>query len=220
VACYLLLIKYPPIASKGCARANRVRQGTVGSSVLHQRIAPDSGCLSQDPGAGNGVVSVLDGDTIEVLHNNRAERIRLNGIDCPEIGQAPGTTAVPHSPKGITHVSHWRLDVTCSSAVQGESGFARPRDPSHTSRRCRTEGMNDTDAGIFDLYREKRPGGPPLRRAILPHQLAYAPAFSAVGTIRCERRGGCWYLPHAEGPGSHKMDDPNPAASDLRDPSS
>src|SRR5215472_6247890 len=26
------------------------------------------------------VVSVLDGDTIEVLHNNRAERIRLNGI--------------------------------------------------------------------------------------------------------------------------------------------
>jgi endonuclease YncB( thermonuclease family) len=29
------------------------------------------------------VVSVLDGDTIEVLHNNHAERIRLNGIDCP-----------------------------------------------------------------------------------------------------------------------------------------
>ena len=34
------------------------------------------------------VISVLDGDTIEVLHNNRAERIRLNGIDCPEKGQA------------------------------------------------------------------------------------------------------------------------------------
>jgi endonuclease YncB( thermonuclease family) len=34
------------------------------------------------------VVSVLDGDTIEVLHNTRAERIRLNGIDCPEKGQA------------------------------------------------------------------------------------------------------------------------------------
>ena len=34
------------------------------------------------------VVSILDGDTIEVLHNNRAERIRLNGIDCPEKGQA------------------------------------------------------------------------------------------------------------------------------------
>ena len=32
------------------------------------------------------VVSVLDGDTIEVLHNNYAERIRLNAIDCPEKG--------------------------------------------------------------------------------------------------------------------------------------
>src|SRR5262249_9813156 len=39
------------------------------------------------------VVSVLDGDTIEVLHNNRAERIRLNGIDCPEKGQAYGERA-------------------------------------------------------------------------------------------------------------------------------
>ena len=39
------------------------------------------------------VVSVLDGDTLEVLHNNKAERIRLNGIDCPEKGQAVGTRA-------------------------------------------------------------------------------------------------------------------------------
>jgi len=39
------------------------------------------------------VVSVLDGDTIEVLYNHRAERIRLNGIDCPEKGQAYGKKA-------------------------------------------------------------------------------------------------------------------------------
>ena len=39
------------------------------------------------------VVSVLDGDTIEVLYNNRAERIRLSGIDCPEKGQAYGKRA-------------------------------------------------------------------------------------------------------------------------------
>jgi len=39
------------------------------------------------------VVFVLDGDTIEVLHNNRAERIRLNGIDWPEKGQAYGQKA-------------------------------------------------------------------------------------------------------------------------------
>ena len=39
------------------------------------------------------VVSVLDGDTIEVLHNQHAERIRLSGIDCPEKGQAYGKRA-------------------------------------------------------------------------------------------------------------------------------
>ena len=39
------------------------------------------------------VLAVLDGDTIEVLHNTHAERIRLNGIDCPEKGQAYGKRA-------------------------------------------------------------------------------------------------------------------------------
>jgi endonuclease YncB( thermonuclease family) len=39
------------------------------------------------------VVSVLDGDTIEVLHNQHHERIRLSGIDCPEKGQAYGNNA-------------------------------------------------------------------------------------------------------------------------------
>ena len=34
------------------------------------------------------VVSVLDGDTIEVLHNRHPERIRRSGIDCLENGQA------------------------------------------------------------------------------------------------------------------------------------
>jgi micrococcal nuclease len=37
------------------------------------------------------VISVLDGDTIEVLHNQHPERIRLSGIDCPEKGQSFGT---------------------------------------------------------------------------------------------------------------------------------
>lgn len=39
------------------------------------------------------VVGVLDGDTIEVMHRDKAERVRLHGIDCPEKGQAYGTRA-------------------------------------------------------------------------------------------------------------------------------
>ena len=39
------------------------------------------------------VVRVLDGDTIEVLHNYHPERIRLSGIDYPEKGQAYGQRA-------------------------------------------------------------------------------------------------------------------------------
>jgi micrococcal nuclease len=39
------------------------------------------------------VVGISDGDTIRVLHNGRAERIRLNGIDCPELHQPFGARA-------------------------------------------------------------------------------------------------------------------------------
>jgi micrococcal nuclease len=39
------------------------------------------------------VISVEDGDTIVVLHGGRRETLRLNGIDCPELGQEFGTRA-------------------------------------------------------------------------------------------------------------------------------
>jgi len=39
------------------------------------------------------VVRILDGDTLEVLHNQAPERIGLSGIDCPEKGQLFGKRA-------------------------------------------------------------------------------------------------------------------------------
>jgi micrococcal nuclease len=39
------------------------------------------------------VVSVFDGDTLDVLHKQHPERIRLSGIDCPEKGQPYGHQA-------------------------------------------------------------------------------------------------------------------------------
>jgi len=39
------------------------------------------------------VLNVLDGDTIEILHNDLIYRIRLDGIDCPEKGQSYGSAS-------------------------------------------------------------------------------------------------------------------------------
>lgn len=39
------------------------------------------------------VVGVIDGDSIRVMRNGRAEQVRLHGIDCPEKGQAFGNKA-------------------------------------------------------------------------------------------------------------------------------
>ena len=53
-------------------------------------------CLTCAPalaGFTGPVVSVIDGDTIEVLHYTQPERVRLSGIDCPEKGQAFGNRA-------------------------------------------------------------------------------------------------------------------------------
>lgn len=39
------------------------------------------------------VVSVTDGDTLDISGPRGHQKVRLNGIDCPETGQAFGTTA-------------------------------------------------------------------------------------------------------------------------------
>lgn len=39
------------------------------------------------------VVGVIDGDSLRVMHNGQAEQVRLNGVDCPEKGQAFGQRA-------------------------------------------------------------------------------------------------------------------------------
>jgi endonuclease YncB( thermonuclease family) len=63
------------------------------------------------------VVSVLDGDTIEVLHNQRPERIRLSGIDCPEKGQAFGKRA-----KQATSELVFGKDVTLQTHGEEKDG--------------------------------------------------------------------------------------------------
>src|SRR5580765_3745203 len=82
------------------------------------------------------VVSALDGDTIEVLHNTRPERIRLSGIHCPEKGQPYGK----HLPARILErscpqarnvqsrrvsVANWSSGISLNSRPKWESRFQR-----------------------------------------------------------------------------------------------
>lgn len=53
------------------------------------------------------VVTVQDGSTIEVLHNGKTDRVRLQGIDCPEKSQPFGDKA-----RQITSELVFALEVT------------------------------------------------------------------------------------------------------------
>ena len=63
------------------------------------------------------VVSILDSDTIEVLHNTHPSRIRLNGIDCPEKTQAFGARA-----KQATSAFFFGRDVILQTHGQDKYG--------------------------------------------------------------------------------------------------
>lgn len=49
-------------------------------------------CVNAEVISGK-VIKVLDGDTIDILYNNKPTRIRFNGIDAPEKGQPHGQKA-------------------------------------------------------------------------------------------------------------------------------
>lgn len=63
------------------------------------------------------VVGVIDGDTIEVLHNQRPKRVRLYGIDCPEKRQAFGQRA-----KQATSALVFGKDVTLQTRSKDKYG--------------------------------------------------------------------------------------------------
>jgi endonuclease YncB( thermonuclease family) len=79
--------------------AHRLSLWPVSHLDLHVPTPASSPSGAADPVAPNvtketySVVRVLDGDTIEVMRDRRTERVRLNGIDCPEKGQPFGTGA-------------------------------------------------------------------------------------------------------------------------------
>jgi micrococcal nuclease len=63
------------------------------------------------------VASVIDGDTITIMHNGAREKVIFYGIDCPELGQKFGPEA-----KQFTDNSCFHKDVTIEEHGQDPNG--------------------------------------------------------------------------------------------------
>lgn len=63
------------------------------ASLVILSLNPGKALASPPQGFTGRVVAVSDGDTIQVMHNGKPEKIRLGGIDCPEKSQAFGKKA-------------------------------------------------------------------------------------------------------------------------------
>jgi micrococcal nuclease len=121
------------------------------------------------------VIGVADGDTITVLRDHQQTRIRLDGIDCPEGGQAFGARA-----KQFT-----------SSLVFGRDVRIEPRD---TDRYGRT---------VARVYVETKDVSLELVKAGFAwHYKQYSndPTLSQAEIEARNARAGLWADPHAVAP--------------------
>lgn len=68
------------------------------------------------------VVGIQDGDTITILRNGRQARVRLDGVDCPELGQPFGRNARER----VSALAFGRVVVVReSSGRAGRDGYGR-----------------------------------------------------------------------------------------------
>jgi micrococcal nuclease len=57
------------------------------------------------------VITVHDGDTVSVIINNKKEKVRLIGIDAPEMGQRPWGEEAKRYLESILQNSKWKVRV-------------------------------------------------------------------------------------------------------------
>jgi micrococcal nuclease len=76
--------------------------------LAHERFS-----LSRQDSADNfvTVVSVSDGDTVKVILNRRKEKVRLVGIDAPELGQRPWGTEAKKYLETLLGSSGWKVEL-------------------------------------------------------------------------------------------------------------
>ena len=113
--------------------SNNTAHTTYQSASRSDRRTPfiQGSSLSTNQFVG-AVVRVLDGDTIEVLHAGRGERVRLAEIDCPEKSQAFGQRAKQFTSELVfgKEVAELGIELGSERLVMGEHerGAAGGRD--------------------------------------------------------------------------------------------
>src|SRR5512139_3077908 len=89
----------PPSGGRGFRRRSdmairrRRSRRAVLLVLLATALSSLAACARARPTFSGEVVGVSDGDTISVLRDNQSVKVRLDGIDCPELGQAFGAAA-------------------------------------------------------------------------------------------------------------------------------
>lgn len=83
--------------------------------VLSMATVPAGAALAETYTAQ--CVSVVDGDTLNVMHNGAKQKVILYGMDCPEIGQSFGEQA-----KQFTDQSCFRKTITIEEHGQDKNG--------------------------------------------------------------------------------------------------
>ncbi len=93
VACVYTSPQRQKLTRVGSMSRLRFRQSPLPWSLLVALVLARSIAADASPSFRGRVVRVIDGDTIEVMHYGRAERVRLQRIDCAERKQAFGSDA-------------------------------------------------------------------------------------------------------------------------------
>jgi endonuclease YncB( thermonuclease family) len=107
-------------------------------------------------GFAGRVVSVLDGDSIEVIRGGRTARIRVFGIDCPERGQ-------PYGMRAKEFTSRFAFGITVTIIPKGADHYGRTI-AEVLLPDGRSLGMELVRAGLAWWYRHYGPGDREMER--------------------------------------------------------
>lgn len=143
------------------------------------------------------VVKVVDGDTIDVLTNDRETvRIRLNGIDCPERGQPYGKNATEFMREAIGGQRVYVLKPK-PFAVRIQSACGRAatnRFPRGSGERCRRK--KGTSTGELYNLNAIRYGTSGSTGKVISYRNAYIrptpPRESLCNPINCPTTSWSW----------------------------